>query len=96
MLAMYVSDNHRIWDVSLAQISCALRTAEHEATNYSPYFINFGRSMVLFWNMIRKELAPKDSGSYLPKSDRDWMLRQRGMRRRTISEDNPSNFGRTN
>lgn len=47
MLAMYVSDNHRLWDVNLPKIACALRTAVHETTRHSPYFLNFGRRMKL-------------------------------------------------
>lgn len=47
MIAMYVSDNHRKWDVNLAKIACATRTAKHEATKESPFFINFGRHMIL-------------------------------------------------
>lgn len=47
MMAMYVSDNHRTWDEHLAEIGCALRTSTHETTGLTPYFINFGRNMVL-------------------------------------------------
>lgn len=47
MLAMYVSDNHRSWDENLDQIACAIRTAKHEVTKLTPYFINFGRNMIL-------------------------------------------------
>lgn len=47
MLAMYVSENHRKWDINLAKVACATRTAKHESTKESPYFINFGRRMVL-------------------------------------------------
>lgn len=47
MIASYVSENHRHWDQKLAKISCAMRTARHETIKYSPYFVNFGRSMVL-------------------------------------------------
>ncbi|KAG5876899.1 hypothetical protein JTB14_001183 [Gonioctena quinquepunctata] len=69
MPAMYVSDNHRTWDVSIPQISCALRTAKHEATNYSPYFINFGRSMVLCGEDFKKsELF--DTNEYDPERTR--------------------------
>ena len=43
MLASYVKNNHRKWDENLAAITCAIRTAKHETTGYSPYFANFGR-----------------------------------------------------
>lgn len=47
MLASYVTDKHRMWDVNLAKIGCALRTAKHDSTGETPYFVNFGRRMVL-------------------------------------------------
>lgn len=47
MLAMYVSENHRTWDENIHQIACALRTSTHETTKLTPYFINFGRNMML-------------------------------------------------
>nr|CAI5819985.1 unnamed protein product [Callosobruchus analis] len=47
MLAMYVSDNHRIWDENIHKIGCALRTSTHEVTKLTPYFVNFGRNMML-------------------------------------------------
>lgn len=56
MLAMFVSENHREWDVYLPKIACALRTCKHEATKLSPYFVNFGRSMI----MSGEEYAVKD------------------------------------
>lgn len=47
MIASYVSENHRQWDKHLAEIACALRTARHEVTGYSPYYINHGRKIIL-------------------------------------------------
>ena len=47
MLSCYVSDNHRLWDVYLQAVSCAIRTSRHEVTGESPYFINFGREIAL-------------------------------------------------
>lgn len=47
MLGIYVTENQRTWDKSLAKIACALRTAVHETTKHSPYYVNFGRNMVL-------------------------------------------------
>ncbi|ENN83588.1 hypothetical protein YQE_00057, partial [Dendroctonus ponderosae] len=49
MLRSYVQqDNHRSWEDNLPAIGCAIRTARHEVTGYSPYFVNFGREHVLF------------------------------------------------
>lgn len=47
MLATYVGEDQRKWNVKLQSIACALRTASHEITRLSPYFVNFGRNMIL-------------------------------------------------
>lgn len=47
LLSMYVSDNHRNWDIGLAKVTCAMRTAFNETTKQTPYFVNFGRNMIL-------------------------------------------------
>ncbi|XP_050499082.1 uncharacterized protein LOC126879835 [Diabrotica virgifera virgifera] len=46
MLMAYVKDNHRLWDVNLPELGCAIRTAKHEVTGQTPYFINFGCEMM--------------------------------------------------
>lgn len=45
MLCCYVGNNHRHWDKDLQKIACAIRTAKHESTQLTPYFINFGREI---------------------------------------------------
>ncbi|KAK9751650.1 RNase H-like domain found in reverse transcriptase [Popillia japonica] len=47
MLVSYVSTNHRLWDEVLPKIACAERTARHEVIGLTPYFVNFGREMIL-------------------------------------------------
>ncbi|KAK9688533.1 hypothetical protein QE152_g35251 [Popillia japonica] len=47
MLVSYVSTNHRLWDEVLPKIACAVRTARHEVIGLTPYFVNFGREMIL-------------------------------------------------
>lgn len=47
MLISYVSTNHRLWDQVLPKIACAIRTCRHEVTGLTPYFVNFGREIVL-------------------------------------------------
>lgn len=47
MLASYVKDNHKSWSVYLHKVACAMRTAVHEVTNCTPYFINFGREHII-------------------------------------------------
>lgn len=45
-LRSYVNDNHRDWDVYIPHIGCALRSAVHTATKYTPYYLNFGKEMI--------------------------------------------------
>lgn len=59
MLSIYVSDNHREWDVDIDRIACALRTATHETTKLSPYFVNFGRRMILDGNEHKRKNVPE-------------------------------------
>lgn len=47
MLSIYVSDNHRTWDENLSKIACAIRTSTHEVMKLTPFFVNFGRNMML-------------------------------------------------
>ncbi|KAG5884122.1 hypothetical protein JTB14_009177 [Gonioctena quinquepunctata] len=64
MLAMYVSDNHCSWDENLDEIACAIRTSRHEVTKLTPYFVNFGRNMVLSGaNYGRDDLREIEDGT---------------------------------
>lgn len=47
LLSAYASDNHQRWDENLAELTCAMRTSRNETTKYTPYFVNFGRRMML-------------------------------------------------
>lgn len=47
MISCYIRDSQREWDVNLSALGCALRTARHEVTSQTPYFINFGKEMCL-------------------------------------------------
>ena len=47
MLRSFAADNQRNWDKYLQKVACALRTAKHEVTGLTPYFINFGREALL-------------------------------------------------
>lgn len=47
MLSSFVKDNHRNWDTLLPKVACAMRTSRSESTGRTPYFVNFGREMVL-------------------------------------------------
>lgn len=68
MLASYVKDNHRHWDIYLPAVSCAIRTLVHEVTGYTPYYINFGREHMLSGNEYPVDaFAPHEPVDY----DRD-------------------------
>jgi transposase InsO family protein len=43
----YVGKNHENWDENLAHIGAAIRTSVHFSTGHTPYFLNFGREMIL-------------------------------------------------
>lgn len=60
MLRVYVTENHREWDVNIDQIACALRTSCHETTRLVPYFVNFGRRMVLSGEDYQKNVPEVD------------------------------------
>lgn len=70
MLAMYVSDNHRTWDVNLVKVACATCTAVHEATNHTPYYVNFERNMILNGNEFEKKRNPENEDISTQEMDR--------------------------
>ena len=43
MLAKFVSDNQRDWDQKLPAVAFAYRTSVQEATQFTPYFLMYGR-----------------------------------------------------
>lgn len=47
MLSSFVKDRQRDWDTLLPKVACAIRTAKSESTGLTPYFVNFGREMIL-------------------------------------------------
>lgn len=47
VLSSFIEDNQRIWDTLLHKVGCAIRSAKHEVTGNTPYFINYGREMIL-------------------------------------------------
>lgn len=44
--ALNKQKDHKHWDESVHQIAQAIRTAVHDSTGFTPYFLNFGRNMV--------------------------------------------------
>lgn len=47
VISSYIDKNHRNWADNLSHIACAIRTAKSETTRFSPYFVNFGREMIV-------------------------------------------------
>ena len=41
------SDHQQHWDSYLPSVGCAIRTLVHEATGFTPYFVNYGREQIL-------------------------------------------------
>lgn len=44
--ALNKQTDHRNWDESVQTIAAVIRTSVHESTNFTPYFVNFGRNMI--------------------------------------------------
>lgn len=76
MLRAFVQDNQRDWDKILPQVSCAIRTSRHEVTGYTPYFVNFGREMVL-----KREWTGRVDAELQFDRDKDLTLRTEGFER---------------
>jgi len=45
MLAQYVGKSHKTWDENIAVLQYAFNTARHEATGYSPAYLNHSREL---------------------------------------------------
>lgn len=46
-LSSYVNSDHRRWADCLPEIELAINTAVHEVTGYTPFFLNFGREIII-------------------------------------------------
>jgi hypothetical protein len=47
MIAQYVGRNHRRWDEKLAALAYAYNSASHDATGFTPAYLNCGRELSL-------------------------------------------------
>jgi hypothetical protein len=45
MIAQYVGRNHRRWDEKLAALAYAYNSASHDATGFTPAYLNCGREL---------------------------------------------------
>lgn len=41
----YIGTDHKNWDQEIPQIACAINTATHQSTKFTPFYLNFGRNM---------------------------------------------------
>lgn len=60
MIASYIKQNQRKWDDNLAALACAMRTARHEITGYTPFFANFGRDYIGSGELHTKTVIERD------------------------------------
>lgn len=43
----YIGDDHRLWDAEISSIATAINSSKHQSSKFTPFFINFGREMML-------------------------------------------------
>ena len=68
MLSKTVKENQKDWDQQLPRALFAYRTAVHEATGYSPYRVNFGRSPALPVDvMLGLDSLSEEEGKAVPE-----------------------------
>ncbi|KYN17434.1 hypothetical protein ALC57_10276 [Trachymyrmex cornetzi] len=60
MIAQYVDRNHKNWDEHLPELQFAFNTARHDATGYTPAYLNLGRELLspVNANNVRQGAAP--------------------------------------
>lgn len=64
MMRAYVADDHRTWDVHVAEFSFALNSARHETTGVAPSQLMLGRQLVgpvgNRWNPVERDTPVDD------------------------------------
>lgn len=56
MISSHMKDNHRHWEKEFNKLESAIRTACHEVTVKTPYFLSYGKEMVLNGKKYRLNL----------------------------------------
>lgn len=46
VIRTYIKDDHTDWDRDIQKVAMAIRTAVHESTAFTPYFINYARNYI--------------------------------------------------
>lgn len=75
----YLKEDHRMWDVHLSSISCALRNAFHQSIKCSPYFATFGFNMITHgdtYNLLKNVQMLNEPLSPLNREDQLTLLRK--------------------
>lgn len=72
VISSYIDGNHRNWSDNLSHIACSVRTAKSETTRFTPYYVNFGREMIV--NGKEYELLRNKSmlGNDINTASLDW------------------------
>lgn len=52
MLAMYVTHQHKNWDVALPYVTFAYNSSPHNTTGYSPFYLLFGHEPLLILDTL--------------------------------------------
>lgn len=58
MISQYVDRDHRTWDEHLPELQFAYNTAVHDATGYTPAYLNHGRELTAPTDPERRETTP--------------------------------------
>lgn len=69
----YLKDDHKEWDRDIQKVAMAIRTAVHESTAFTPYFVNYGRNYIssgIEYQQIRER---GDDTEYEPKEMNETM-----------------------
>lgn len=60
MISQYVDKDHRTWDEHLPELQFAYNTAVHDATGYTPAYLNHGRELISPTEPEEKERTTED------------------------------------
>lgn len=78
---MYITDNHKDWDINLGSIACAFRNVVHESTGFSPYYTLFGIHMIHHANeykiLEKLECLSGDTPEIASRIDRLQVIREK-------------------
>lgn len=64
MLALYVSDDHRDWDVALPYITFAYNSSRHDTAGFSPFYLLYGRDPTLPFDTLLPSAVQSPSTGY--------------------------------